>query len=105
MRFLRRAWVALYAAAVGGIVAAHAEDEEHFFGMSIGKEASDIANATFLYLTSHRSEEMAEDAGYGKQEIARLKEQIIQERRLARLEGKALGITGEDAEGRILEST
>ena len=94
MRFLRRAWVALYAAAVGGIVAAHAEDEKHFFGMSIGKEASDIANATFLYLTSHRSEEMAEDAGYGKQqridelnqEIARLKEQIIQERRLARLE-------------------
>ena len=54
---------------------------------------------------------MAEDAGYGKQqridelkqEIARLKEQIIQERRVTRLEDKYLGITGEEAEGRTQE--
>jgi hypothetical protein len=104
-------WVALYAAAVGGIVAARAKDEKHFFGMSVGKEAADIANAAYLYVTSSRHEEMAEDAGFGKQqridelkqEIVQLKEQIIQERRVARLEGKHLGITGEAPDGGTLE--
>jgi hypothetical protein len=104
-------WVALYAAAVSGLVAARAKDEKHFFGLSIGEDAANIANAAYLYLTSHRREEMAEDAGYGKQqhidkleqEIVRLKEQIVQERRVARLEGKYLGVTGEEPEGGIRE--
>ena len=98
-------WVALYAAAVGGIVAARAKDDKQYFGITVGKEAADIANATFNYLTSNHHEEMAKDEGYGKQQlidelnaqIAQLKDHIIQERRVSRLEGKHLGITGADA--------
>jgi hypothetical protein len=74
-------WIALYAAALGGLVAARAKDEKHFFGLSIAEDASNIANAAYLYLTSHRGEEMAEDAGYGnQQQIDQLNQEIVYDR-------------------------